>query len=257
MLIDLTEEQRSSLAYFCEIRGITKEEAIEQLISHRKKQFDTKDKIEEELAKHSIDLQLCVKEWLRALHESIDSYDLTIMENFFKKYPDKAMSENVVSSKEFLMYKCTVWFNHFKKFVDKLLPDIIDRKLFVKIYDDLYKIASEEIRAMVDSRYNISSMSNFLVALVLENYHNVTMTLNWLHNLEEVVAQLQCDMSDKESHWFFKMYYRYLKSSEGCHHITGIRNVLDNKCLNTYSIYTDEDLESVVVDKLICIIDKY
>lgn len=257
MFTDLTEEQRSRLADYAKITGMTEEEAIQKLISYKKRQFNTRDKIEQELSKHNIDLQLRVKEWLQALHESIDSYDLTIMEHFFKKYPDKSMLKNVSASKEFLVYKHGAWLNHFKKFIDKLLPGNIDRELFQKIYDDLYKTVSAEIVAMFDRRYDVNSMSSFLLALVLEVYPNVTITLNWVHNLKEVVTQLQCDMSEKESHWFFKMYYRYLKSSKDFCYITNIRSVLDNECLNTYSIYTDEDLESAVVDKLICIIDKY
>lgn len=257
MFTDLTEEQRSRLIRLAEMAGITEEEAIENLIKHKKKQFNTKPKIEQELSKHNINLQLRVKEWLQALHESIDSYDLTIMEHFFKKYPDKATLKNISASKEFLVYKHGAWLNHFKKLIDKLLPDIIDRELFQKIYDDLYRTVSAEIVAMFDRRYDVNSMSSFLLALVLEVYPNVTITLNWVHNLKEVVTQLQCDMSEKESHWFFKMYYRYLKSSKDFCYITNIRSVLDNECLNTYSIYTDEDLESAVVDKLICIIDKY
>ena len=88
MLKDFTEEQRSRLADFAKITGMTEEEAIQELISYKKRQFDTKDKIEQELAKHNIDLQLRVKIWLETLHESIDSYYLKVMDQFFERYPD-------------------------------------------------------------------------------------------------------------------------------------------------------------------------
>ena len=144
----------------------------------------------------------------------------------------------------------------FKKFIDKLLPDSIDRKLFYEIYDDLFKTVSIEIRAIVDNKYG-QRMSNFLVGSILYLYPHATITLNWINNLEEVVSRLQGSMSLKESQWFFKMYYRYIESSKDFSSITNIGDVINDKYWNTYSIYTDEDLEYTVVAKLIDVIDNY